>query len=284
MSESIYKPTAQILNLDAETGEGALTVVVQGRPLAIRSENPLFKQAIEAFRAQEWDTLHDLMQPEAAVKKATAQYGKVTVENGAVFYDGEQVHNLIVDRILTFLEQDLDVAFLLKFLEKLMQTPSKRAVDELYRFLEHKGIPIDTDGNIVAYKSVQPRTFLDWHSGKFVNKVGVELSMPRNKVDDEKDRTCSYGFHAGTYEYAKGFHGGACMVLVTIDPADVVSIPSDCNGQKMRTCRYKVVKVLEGGRIDDALVDADTYGTDDDDDHYNSNDVNYSEFDDPDED
>jgi hypothetical protein len=34
-------------------------------------------------------------------------------------------------------------------------------------------------------------------------------------------------------------------VLVEIDPADVVSIPTDCNFQKLRTCRYKVVAEYE---------------------------------------
>jgi len=70
--------------------------------------------------------------------------------------------------------------------------------------------------------------------------------MARNKVDDDKNIGCSYGFHAGTLEYATGF---ACsndkLVLVEIDPADVVSIPTDCNFQKLRTCRYKVVAEYE---------------------------------------
>jgi hypothetical protein len=35
------------------------------------------------------------------------------------------------------------------------------------------------------------------------------------------------------------------MVLVEIDPADVVSIPTDCEFQKLRTCRYKVVAEYE---------------------------------------
>jgi hypothetical protein len=67
--------------------------------------------------------------------------------------------------------------------------------------------------------------------------------MPRNKVDDDKLVGCSYGFHAGTLEYASNFAGGNDrLVLVEIDPADVVSIPVDCEFQKLRTCRYKVVQ------------------------------------------
>jgi hypothetical protein len=70
--------------------------------------------------------------------------------------------------------------------------------------------------------------------------------MPRNKVDDNKEVGCSYGFHAGTLEYASDFASDSDkLVVVEIDPADVVSIPTDCNFQKLRTCRYKVVAEYE---------------------------------------
>jgi hypothetical protein len=54
------------------------------------------------------------------------------------------------------------------------------------------------------------------------------LKCPRNKVDDDKEVGCSYGFHAGTVEYAKDFLGGSGrhLMIVEINPADVVSIPN----------------------------------------------------------
>jgi hypothetical protein len=33
--------------------------------------------------------------------------------------------------------------------------------------------------------------------------------------------------------------------VVEIDPSDVVSIPHDCNQQKLRTTKYRVLKVCE---------------------------------------
>ena len=36
------------------------------------------------------------------------------------------------------------------------------------------------------------------------------------------------------------------MLIVEIDPADVVSVPSDCNCQKLRTCKYTVVAKYDG--------------------------------------
>jgi hypothetical protein len=50
---------------------------------------------------------------------------------------------------------------------------------------------------------------------------------------------CSAGLHVGTYDYALRFTRFVIEVLV--DPRDVVSVPTDCNDQKMRTCKYLVM-------------------------------------------
>ena len=66
---------------------------------------------------------------------------------------------------------------------------------------------------------------------------------------------CSYGFHAGTYDYAKGYaHSGGNLMIVEIDPSDVVSVPRDCDCQKLRTSKYKVVGHLE--KIEAPVMDA----------------------------
>jgi hypothetical protein len=126
-----------------------------------------------------------------------------------------------------------------------MENPSRRAVEELYLFLEHKHLPICEDGDFLAYKSVT-NDYKDHHSGRFYNGVGEVLDMPRNAVCDDADVGCSYGFHAGSYEYASTFGGGdSRLVIVKINPADVVSVPKDCDCQKLRTSRYEVVKDFE---------------------------------------
>lgn len=147
---------------------------------------------------------------------------------------------------------------LVKFLAKLMMNPSSRAINELYNFLEHKNLPVTENGNFLAYKGLT-HDYWSRHNGRvkllkgranengqIFNGVGEEIQIPRNQVDDNKENHCSYGLHAGSLEYADGFRCGGKLVIVEIDPADVVSIPSDCDGQKLRTCRYKVVGEYEG--------------------------------------
>jgi hypothetical protein len=67
--------------------------------------------------------------------------------------------------------------------------------------------------------------------------------MPRNKVDEDKDRTCSYGLHFCSISYLPHFSDscGGHTMIVKINPKDVVAIPADYNNTKGRTCRYEVI-------------------------------------------
>jgi hypothetical protein len=67
--------------------------------------------------------------------------------------------------------------------------------------------------------------------------------MPRNAVDEDKERTCSYGLHFCSIQYLPSFtdsDGGKTMI-VKINPKDVVAIPADYNNTKGRACKYEVV-------------------------------------------
>ena len=67
--------------------------------------------------------------------------------------------------------------------------------------------------------------------------------MERNAVDDDKDRTCSAGLHFCSKDYLNHF-GGERIMILKINPRDVVSIPSDYNDSKGRACRYEVIGEL----------------------------------------
>ena len=69
------------------------------------------------------------------------------------------------------------------------------------------------------------------------------VEMERNKVDDDKNNTCSTGLHFCGMSYLNHF-GGARTVIVKINPRDVVSIPTDYDDAKGRACRYEVIGEL----------------------------------------
>ena len=225
--------------------EESLTVVVDGKAMTMQKDHPAWTQAIDALNKEEYDRLENMFDVSKAVEDYVDQESGISVTEGTVFFQGEPIHNVVVDKILGFMRQGLPFKPLVRFLGKLMANPSRRTVNELYAFLEHKSMPITPDGNFVAYKGVTS-DFKDFHTGKFDNSVGETLSMTRNGVCDDANIGCSYGFHAGSYEYAKGYaSSGGHLLRVEIDPIDVVSVPLDCDCQKLRTAKYKVIAIHE---------------------------------------
>ena len=225
--------------------EKSLTAVLSGKAHSMNSTHPSWEKAKKALREEDWTALEGLFDVQVAVKNYLDEEAHVEVRDGQIVYKGETVHNLVVEKIINFMREGLPYKPLIKFLSKLMENPSHRAVEELYSFLEHKNMPLTPEGNFLAYKGVK-HDYTDVYSGKFVNTVGAVLEMRRSGVCDDARNGCSFGFHAGTYEYAKGYaSNGGHLLVVEINPADVVSVPHDCECQKLRTCKYQVVNVYE---------------------------------------
>lgn len=172
-------------------------------------------------------------------------YGSVTV------YDTEYpLASAIVTRIIKMHEQGMPSTPLGNFIANLYFNPSSTAVQELYGFIESCELPITEDGHFIAYKIVKS-DYMDIYTGRMDNSVGKILSMPRNMVDDNRDNTCSYGLHFCSKEYLNSYgtasrNDDRCL-LVKINPADVVSIPSDYNNAKGRTWKYEVVGEIPAG-------------------------------------
>ena len=223
------------------TGSGKIAAVIKGKAYTIAPDHANYSKILDAVRQQDWDKFVSLADIASAITSYAGSRG-VQIVSGCVVYNGETIHNTITDRIVKFMREDLPFEPLCKFLENLMQNPSKRAVDELYGFLEAGELPITTDGCFLAYKNVRS-DYRDIHSGKFDNSVGKTCEMTRNAVCDNKDLTCSSGLHFCSIAYLPNFRdsNGGKTIIVKINPADVVSIPSDYNNTKGRTCKYEVV-------------------------------------------
>jgi hypothetical protein len=140
------------------------------------------------------------------------------------------------------LQEDFPIDPLANFMDNLMTNPSKRAVTELYGFLEVNNLPITPDGCFLAYKKVNAE-YKDCHSNTIDNSVGQVVEMERNAVDDNFNNTCSSGLHFCSREYLDHFYGDHIMI-VKINPRDVVSFPRDYNNSKGRCCRYEVIGEL----------------------------------------
>ena len=241
------------MSLPYIAGRDFLTIMHNGVTHTVREGMPNYLSLREAVRNKDWDSVPDLLSPAKAVETFGA--GRIKVVDGEVQMDRQTLHNAVTRRILEMVSDGFDAQPLTRFLEKLMSNPSRSAVLELYDWLERTSLPITEDGDFLAYKKVRDDygSFHDY--GKTMNRVGDKPSMPRNQVDDVRDRTCSYGLHFCSLSYLPCYHGGQGRVMIVkINPADVVSIPSDYDFAKGRACTYEVIGEHKGGETREAFT------------------------------
>lgn len=257
-----------------------IVVVIDNKSHTVTKSHMAYEKIKEAIRAGDWETVRGIVDPVKTVLNYGA--GHVSVQGEKVFWKGQLMNNGLTRRMLQMYEEGFPIEPLVRFMENLMQNPSFRAVNELYGFLEKNNLPITPDGHFLAYKKVRD-DYLDVHSGTTPNRLAdtwtveelasmpivagakgeVSISvvdgvtvveMPRNAVNDDQNNTCSEGLHFCSEYYLSHF-GGARTVILKINPADVVSIPTDYNNSKGRTCRYAVVGEL-GVSAGDAFTQA----------------------------
>ena len=247
--------------------DGNLTLVLNNKSYQVLPDHLNYKMILEVLPTASADELLEMVD----IQKAVTVYsqGLVEIKEGRVLYDNEEVHGSISKRILEFMSKGLPFQPLVNFLNNLMDNPSMQSQQELYDFLEHEHLPITEDGHFLAYKAVRS-DYMDKYAGKFRNKVGDICKMTRSKVDDNRSVGCSQGLHAGALNYVASYgnvDAGDKIVIVKINPKDVVSVPSDCNHEKLRTCQYEVVGEYQGELLKplySANFNEDDYNDDED--------------------
>ena len=224
-----------------------IVVVIGNNSHTISSTHISYEKIKEAIKAADWDTVKELIEPRKVVLNYGA--GNVAIQGDKMFWKGQEFHNHLAAKMIEMYQEGFPIEPMVKFMENLMSNPSKRAVDELYGFLEKGNLPITADGHFLAYKKVRD-DYLDVHSGTMDNSVGKIVEMERNAVDDRAENTCSTGLHFCSQYYLNHFGGSRTMIL-KINPRDVVSIPADYNASKGRACRYEVIGEV-GVSVEDA--------------------------------
>lgn len=214
-----------------------------GDPVLIDKSHANFDMVVEAVKDGDWE----YVEKNSSIKNAVQEYS-----NGLISFDGDQlmyaefpVDNTLARYIIELFSQGEEPLPLIRFLENLMANPDPRAVSEIYDFIRACDLPITDDGHFLAYKKVR-RDYKDCHSGTIDNSVGAKPKMPRSMVDTDKHNTCSRGLHFCSKSYLNSF-GGDRIMVVKINPADVVAIPADYNNAKGRAWTYEVVSELENG-------------------------------------
>ena len=236
------------------TSENSLTIFWEGKPYTLRKENVNFSLAQKALLEARYDDLGDLLD----IKKSIENFiqGDIEVKDEVVYYKGHRLHGVVVDKLLDMLRSGMkDSAPIVNFITRLQANPSANSVAELYTFLGYKSLPTTPEGKVLGYKGVQFDYFSSTGNAdtivvqgetndrhQILNEVGSTIEVARRCVDDNKDNHCSFGLHVGSFDYASNWSGDdGKLLLVEFDPCDAVSVPTDCNFQKLRVSKYKVI-------------------------------------------
>lgn len=256
-----------------------IVILIDNQSHTIDKSHIAYAAIVAAIKQNEWDVVKDLISP----KKLIINYGQgnVSIKGETVYWKDCEMSNTLTNRMVSMINEGFSIEPLVLFMENLMKNPSRRAVTELYSFLENADLPITSDGHFLAYKKVRS-DFKDIYSSTVLNKpysymtelekqslpiqvneVTIDtngestvVSMERNQVDDIADHTCSYGLHFCSQGYLGSVGGSdSKIVILKINPRDVVSIPVDYNFTKGRCCQYEIVGEL-GVSPDAAFTEA----------------------------
>jgi len=222
------------------------SLFVGPKPYVARNTHPNFNKIVSAIISKQFEKAVKLFDIKLAVK--TQSKGKFTITNGVVYYNSTPIHNAVCSKILDFLAQGEDINPWVKFLEKLLDNPSKYIFNNLYSYMEKYKLSIDKDGDIYALKAVKSNLKSKWtDSVQYI--VGEAFSEPRVFLrDDSNDGYCGPGLWFGHEQFVFGYGGGNDHVLVVkVNPKDVIAIPSLASFQKMAAC--SITPILDLGEI-----------------------------------
>ena len=222
-----------------------INLVVDGEVFNADCTHPNFKEIISKCLENDFATAVTLINTGKTIEKWSM--GVFDFSDGILTYCGHPLHGLLIDKIIESIRKgDDDVNKYVYFLQDALLN-SKNSFEEMWNFMKHNDIQIHPNGAIVCYKKVTTGAdgkLYDSYTTTVPNDVGTLVQMPRHLVDDDKNQTCSYGLHVGSIDYVKNFNGDR-IIKVLVAPHNIVSVPTDYNGQKMRCAEYFVIQSLD---------------------------------------
>lgn len=248
-----------------ENGFKSVVAFIDGNILGADQNNKHYDEIISRLWSDDLDGVVERFSPEHAVAVAFAQLSAdVKIEDGIVYFRGEAVNKNLGTHLIRLWEAGESYKPVVKFLERLYNNPQPESREMLWDFISSRHLTLCDNGLVLAYKGVN-EDFSSSRTGegdivdgspvdKIYNKQGVTVEKARELVEFDPNQTCSRGLHVATWDFARSF--GQKVVEVIFDPKDVVSVTSDANGEKVRVCKYKVIKEVTKPR-EDFVVEVD---------------------------
>lgn len=250
----------------ADNGQTFVTAFVNGAIVLADDTHPNYAaitgacaELMDGYTVNEQD-FADLFDVAGVVERKFARLSeRVTVDAGQIMFDGDPCQPALSKQILRFMDEQEDFAPLVCFMEKIQSNPEPHSRDQAFAWLNNHDFTITADGDVIAYKGVNRRSAGGYESGfsgsadvndvrvtgRIPYAVGDVVTMPRSAVMHDPNAACHAGLHVGTYDYASMYATRGCMMEVTVNPRDIVSVPHHAAGEKIRVCRFSINKITD---------------------------------------
>lgn len=272
------------INYYLSEGGSVNTVVALGPdgPATALSTHPHFDDIVKGLKAGD-ESVFELFDIATGVMRKFSQItDRVSWDGVNVLFDGNVVHSALSDQLARAIEHGLsNYAPLAKFWEKLESNPNEHSRRQAYDWLACHKFQITEEGDMVGFKGVQfyyeevdgtevyrsvrnsealdvPSAFVNGNPIEPLSyvpqAVGDVVSLPREEVAHDPAVSCARGLHVSTYSYAQSWAGNGVTFEVHVNPRDIVSVPTNAGGQKVRVNRYVVARVSVDGDTGDSPV------------------------------
>ncbi len=245
-----------------------ISLSYDGKVVLVNKSDKRHEKIIAAIRNGEESTIPGIVEH---MQRYFDRHDGAEFVNGQVLIDGCEIPQELNHYILGLADDELPFNRMIKFWRRLQKSNRFGVRERLFRFLQRQEHPITEDGRFLAYRRVGvidnkktkkdgvdvlkfpnktegERILVDLHTRTIDNSVGETPYMDPVTVCDDPNITCAEGLHAASFKYASEFYGDGVLVEVAIAPEDVICVPNDYDGQKMRTCRYEVITEIDGPR------------------------------------
>jgi hypothetical protein len=258
------------MNITFIPGRSVTLVTSDFRVLTSTRDNPNWAKIEDAIRAKDEKALIKAISFKEQVTgfgEGIVGSGDISIVGTNVFYRGQQLHGIDIDRMIAYITGGFPKESLILFLEAKFRNTFPESVQSLYGFLNNKQMPLTDNGTVLGWKGVDANynsimtgnepliSGVRNSNGSISNRVGELVWMERKFVNADPENTCAPGLHIGSMSYAKGW--GAKTMIVEFSPEHVVMVPRAEASDKLRVYKYRVV-----GEVDDRTYLGNTYNND----------------------
>ena len=245
--------------------------------------HPRYEEILSGLRAGDPDIWEKFDILDGIMSRFKVITERVSWNGSEILWDGDPINSALSEQLERAVRDGNPENYtaLAKFWEKLESNPNEHSKEQAYSFLATHSFQITLDGDVVGYKGMsrgEDGTWLSTASSrvagapsayvngtplpplqKVVQRVGDVVSMPRSEVVHDPAQSCSRGLHVSTRSYAKSY---GTVAEIHFNPRDIVSVPNDALGEKVRVSRYLFKRVIgENEVLSDKPVISDTTAT-----------------------